>query len=85
MVTEEMKKQIKAHAKFRYPEGVFKNHEEYQIVFYEGSKFILEMPELKEAMVVIKSYLRHDCDCYEGFICMPCEVLCGLKKAGLCG
>lgn len=52
--------------------------------FRAGAKFILEMPEMKEAMVVIKSYLRHDCDCYEGFTCMPCEVLCALKKAGLC-
>lgn len=63
-MTEEMKNLIKTHAKFRYSEEFFKNHEEYQIVFYEGAKFILEMPELREAIRLVKSFYTEGDDTY---------------------
>ena len=89
-MTEEMQKRIEeASYSYDIPRhfncyGCCQSDSDYEKAFQAGAKFILEMPEMKEAMVVIKSYLRHDCDCYEGFICMPCEVSCTLKKAGLC-
>lgn len=94
-MTEEVQKRIDAEADKRatklYPVTSIREMSKelvlqtvYDSGFKDGAKFILEMPEIKEAMVVIKSYLRHDCDCYEGVTCIPCEVLCALKKAGLC-
>lgn len=93
-MTEEMQKRIEAHAKFRYPEWVFTGYEGYQIVFYEGAKFILEMPEMntiRNSIVEIHNLLLNYYSEPEVYWNEPDlafiktkELLEALKKAGLC-
>ena len=56
----EIEKRIKVHVKSRYSEEFFRNAEGYQIVFYESAKFILELPELREAVEILKFYGDED-------------------------
>ncbi len=89
-MTEEMQKRIEEAAySYDIPRhfncyGCCQSDSDYEKAFKAGANFILEMPELREAVVVVKSYIRHGSDCYEGFVCIPCDVLCAVKKAGSC-